>query len=213
MQFNDDKQALIAHLEKNGYIKHKQVKEAFLHIKREMFIRPSDIRFAYDDRPLSIGYNQTISAPHMVAIMVESLELKKGQHVLEIGSGLGYHAAIVSYLIGKTGRVDSIERIHQLAKNAQENLRKAKITNVFLHEGDGSLGLSAHAPYDRIYLTCAAPMISQPLLDQLADNGILLAPIGQVFCELTRITKKKDELLKEQLGGCAFVPLIGKHGF
>ena len=165
------------------------------------------------DRPFEIGNGQTISAPHMVAIMVEALDIKPGQKILEIGSGSGYHAAVVSLLVGNDGQVFSIERIHALAESAKENLDKAGCNNVTVFKGDGSLGLPDHAPYDRIYVTCASPSVPQPLLDQLRDTGKLLIPVGKMYCELMLLEKNGDHIDSKDLGGCAFVPLVGKHGF
>jgi len=209
----DLKQALVTQLQRSGYIQSDRVRQAFLKVHRENFILPDEKKSAYQDNPLNIGYGQTISAPHMVAIMAEALKIEEGHRVLEIGTGFGYHAAILSYLVGSYGKIYSIERIHALAEQAKENFKKTEITNVEVFEGDGSLGLPDHAPFDRIYLTCAAPFIPQSLLKQLTNNGILLAPVGRVFCELTRVQKTNDEVKMEQLGGCAFVPLIGIYGF
>ena len=149
----------------------------------------------------------------MVAIMAEELKILKGQRILEIGTGSGYHAAIVSNLVGKNGHVYSIERIPSLAASSKENLLKAHISNVTVICSDGSEGLEKHAPYDRIYVTCAAPKIPDPLVQQLKENGILLVPVGDRFCILQRVIKQNDQIHIDHLGGCAFVPLIGKHGF
>lgn len=204
---------LITSLKKSGYIKSKRVKEAFSKIFREDFM-PSHLKWlAYVDRPFEIGNGQTISAPHMVAIMVEALDIQPGQIILEVGSGSGYHAAIVSMLVGENGKVFSIERIHDLAEQARENLQKTGIYNATIIEGDGSLGLPEHAPYDRIYVTCASPSILKPLLEQLAYGGKLLIPVGELYCELIRVEKNGDAMITTKLGDCAFVPLIGKHGF
>ena len=148
----------------------------------------------------------------MVAIMCEALDIKKGQKILEIGTGSGYHAAIVSKLVGNTGHVYTIERFESLASKAKKNLEKVNIKNVTVKVGDGSLGLPDFAPYDRIYVTCAAPDIPAPLLEQLKDPGKLLIPIGGMFCNLELIEKKGGEINYLDLGGCAFVPLVGKYG-
>jgi len=164
------------------------------------------------DTPLDIGNGQTISAPHMVAIMCEALDIKKGQKILEIGTGSGYHAAIVAQLVGTTGTVYTIERFESLATTAKHNLEEIKCPNVIVEIGDGSCGLPAHQPYDRIYVTCAAPDIPQPLIDQLQDPGKLLIPVGDMFCELTILQKEKQKQTIHHLGGCVFVPLVGRYG-
>lgn len=212
MDFETSRKELIKRLKYEGRIKSQVVEKAFLDTPREVFI-PDDIkRYAYLDSPLEIGHGQTISAPHMVAIMVEALDLKKGQKILEIGAGSGYHAAIVAKIIGKKGHVYTIERFSYLANFAKNNLEKAKVTNVTVETGDGSEGLLKYAPYDRIYVTCAAPDIPKPLIDQLKDTGKLMIPIGQMICNLELVEKKGDKIKTKNLGGCAFVPLVGKYG-
>lgn len=208
----EDKEVLIEQLKRYGYIKSKRVEQAFLSVPRELFV-PGYLRdYAYADTPLEIGSGQTISAPHMVAIMCEALELTEGQRVLEVGAGSGYHAAVVAKIVGDKGHVYTVERILELAEKAKTNLKKAGVENVTVTVGDGSLGLPEHAPYDRIYVTCAAPSIPPPLEEQLKENGIILIPVGGTFCKLVKGVKVKGKLETEELGGCAFVPLIGKYG-
>jgi protein-L-isoaspartate(D-aspartate) O-methyltransferase len=204
---------LVERLILEGRISTKEVERAFLETPREVFVPDNIKKYAYLDTPLEIGNGQTISAPHMVAIMVEALDFKKGQKILEIGAGSGYHAAIVSKLIGKEGHVYTVERHKNLAENAKKNIKNAGITNVTTEIGDGSQGLPENAPYDRIYVTCAAPDIPPPLIEQLKDTGKLMVPVGKMMCELKLIEKKDDKLIKNNLGGCAFVPLVGKYGF
>ena len=199
-------------LKKRGRIKKEKVEKAFLETPRELFIPEKIKEYAYVDTPLEIGNGQTISAPHMVAIMCEALDVKEGQKILEIGAGSGYHAAIVSKIIGKKGHIYTVERIKKLAENAKQNLQKANITNVTVKIGDGSQGLQEFAPYDIIYVTCAAPDIPEPLIEQLKDPGQILIPVGQRICELMLLEKKDDKITSKNLGGCAFVPLIGKYG-
>ncbi len=210
--FEEKRKNLVKKLESTGYLESKRVKQAFLNVTREDFVPESMKNSAYVDSPLQIGSGQTISAPHMIAIMCEALNLKEGQDVLEIGTGSGYHAAIVSKIIGGTGTVYSIERYENLAQKARSNLTKADIENVKVVVGDGSRGLSEFAPYERIYVTCAAPYIPPPLINQLKDPGMILIPVGRRFCELVRFEKRDGETSTENLGGCAFVPLIGEYG-
>jgi protein-L-isoaspartate(D-aspartate) O-methyltransferase len=213
VMYEKERQLLVSHLEEHGYIKTKIVKYSFLKIPREAFVPCFVQHYAYVDTPLDIGNGQTISAPHMVAIMCEALDIQEGMNILEIGTGSGYHAAIVSQLVGKTGKVFTIERFESLAKQAIENLTNAHITNVTVEIGDGSQGLPTYQPYDRIYVTCAAPAVPDPLLNQLRNPGKLLIPIGDISCELTLIEKKHKKTTTQHLGGCMFVPLVGKYGF
>lgn len=213
MTYETSRIELIKNLILEGRIKTKEVEKAFLETPREIFVPESLRHYAYVDSPLDIGNGQTISAPHMVAIMVEELDIKKGQRILEIGSGSGYHAAIVSKLVGKEGHVYTVERFSSLAEKAKENLKNASISNITVETGDGSEGLPKYAPYDRIYVTCAAPKIPHPLLEQLKDQGKLMVPVGKMICNLELIIKKGDKIISKDLGGCAFVPLVGKYGF
>jgi len=203
---------LVTMLKKRGRIKKEKVEKAFLETPRELFIPEKIKEYAYVDTPLEIGNGQTISAPHMVAIMCEALDIKEGQKILEIGAGSGYHAGIISKIIGQKGHIYTVERIKKLAENAKQNLQKANITNVTVKIGDGSQGLQEFAPYDIIYVTCAAPDIPEPLIEQLKDPGQILIPVGQRICELMLLEKKDDKITSKNLGGCAFVPLIGKYG-
>lgn len=203
---------LICQLEKSHYLHSESVKQAFLHIPREVFVSKVLQAQAYRDTPLQIGEGQTISAPHMIALMCEALQINAGQKILEIGTGCGYHAAIVSQLVGPTGVVYTVERFSSLAQQAEQNLKKAHISNVHVVVGDGSLGLSDHAPYDRIYVTCAAPSIPPPLIDQLKNNGKLLIPVGSYVCMLTLLEKHDDNITTTEHGECVFVPLVGKYG-
>jgi protein-L-isoaspartate(D-aspartate) O-methyltransferase len=211
--FEDQRERLVEKLKIEGHIKTKAVEKAFLETPRELFVPEKLKGYAYVDTPLEIGNGQTISAPHMVAIMCEALDLKKGQKILEIGAGSGYHAAIVSKLIGDKGHVYTIERFPSLAENAKKNLEKVGIKNVTVEVGDGSEGLPKYAPYDSIYVTCAAPCIPQSLVEQLKDPGKLLIPVGQFISKLELLEKKNKKIIEKDLGGCAFVPLVGKHGY
>lgn len=210
--FEQERERLVFSLCKEGYIKTDSVKQAFLTVPREEFIPDFLKNYSYVDTPLDIGNGQTISAPHMVAIMCEALDIKKSQKILEIGTGSGYHAAMVAQLVGDTGRVYTIERFESLAAIAKQNLDKINCTNVMVEVGDGSCGLPRYQPYDRIYVTCAAPLIPQPLIDQLCDPGKLLIPVGDMYCELTLLLKEKQKQTVHHLGGCVFVPLVGKYG-
>lgn len=213
MSYEQQRRRLVDNLKREGYIHSERVENAFLRIHREDFVPLQQRPYAYADTPLQIGHGQTISAPHMVALMCEALNLHEGHTVLEIGTGSGYHAAIIAVIVGDTGRVHTIERFTHLANLAEENLRKADITNVIVHIGDGSKGLPTDQPYDRIYVTAAAPTIPPPLVEELKEDGILLIPVGNVYCDLIRVEKHLGRTQSTTLGGCMFVPLVGEYGF
>jgi len=179
-------------------------------VPREEFVPPKMRPYAYEDRPLSIGNGQTISAPHMVAMMVESLEFHNEHKVLEIGTGSGYHAAIVSHLVAK-GHVYTVERIPTLAEQARIVLEKLGINNVTVAVSDGSVGFTDYSPYDRLYATCATPSIPQPFFKQLGPYGKMLIPVGDTYCNLM-LFEKNRKIKSTNLGACAFVPMIRKEG-
>ena len=189
-----------------------KVLQAMTRVPREIFV-PEEIRSrAYDDTPLPIGQGQTISAPHMVAIMCDILDLQKGMNVLEVGGGSGYHAAVMAEIIGPEGHVYSVERVPELVSRAREALKRAGILNVTVVEGDGSNGLPEHAPYDRISVAATAPAVPEPLKDQLKVGGKLVIPVGVGYQELLLVTRKNGFAVEEKMG-VVFVPLIGEHGF
>ena len=191
-------------------IKDKKVIEAFLIVPREKFVSENLKEFAYDDTPLPIGEGQTISQPYMVALMTELLQLKGGEKVLEIGTGSGYQAAILSE-IGCD--VYSVERIPSLATRAGKILQQLGYI-VKIKIGDGTLGWEEYAPYDGIIVTAAGPRTPQSLLTQLKEGGRIVMPVGDMYLqELIRITKVKGKFIKENFGGCQFVPLKGKEGW
>ncbi len=210
--YEEKRKALISHLVRNGYISKPDVVRAMEKVSRHLFVPESMQKYAYEDYPLGVGLGQTISAPHMVGIMVESLDIKKDQKILEIGTGLGYHSAVVSSILGGSGHVYTVERYPELAESAKENLKNYQ--NISVIVGDGSKGLKEYAPYDRIFVTCAAPDVPPPLIEQLNDNGKLLIPVGERFMQdLILLEKKGNKISKRNLGGCMFVPLIGEYGF
>lgn len=209
MEFEAQRNRLIEELRFQGIS--ERVLAAMRRVPRHLFIPESEWIHAYADYPLPIGWGQTISAPHMVAIMCDLLDIRDGMKVLEIGAGSGYHAAVMAVLAG-SGHVYAVEVIEGLAEFARRNLKKAGITNVTVITGDGSLGLPEYTPYDRINVACAAPDIPDTLTDQLNSGGKLIIPVGRYFQELYLVTKT-DGLKKEAKGGVVFVPLIGEKGF
>lgn len=193
----------------------KKVLDAFMKVPREQFV-PDELReIAYEDFPLPIYCGKTISQPTTTIIMINALELKEGDRVLEVGTGSGYHAALTAMTIGAAGKVITLEVVPELVNFARENLAKAGIANVTVVEEDGSQGYEKEAPFDRIIVTAACPEIPKALLDQLKPNGVIVAPVGSLHSqEMTKLKKKADSSIqKESLGEFVFLPMIGKNGF
>ena len=190
-----------------------RVLEAMEDTPRELFVPDRVRQMAYMDHPLPIGDGQTISAPHMVAIMCDLLDLGEGMRVLDVGTGSGYHAAVIAKLVGPEGHVYSIERVATLVAFARKNLSEAGIENVTVVEGDGSRGLPDHAPFDRINVAATAPKVPEPLQAQLKVGGKLVIPVGTCYQELLLVVRTEEGFEMEQHGGVVFVPLIGDHGF
>lgn len=215
MKYDEKRAKMVKKLIRDGRIDSEAVIKAMGEIPREQFVPVAHKLSAYEDTPLPIGEGQTISAPHMVGIMAEALDAEPGQKILEIGAGSGYHAAVIARLITPGGHLYTIERVQSLVKRARENIKKVGLEeSVTILHGDGSIGLKEHAPYDRIFVTCASPGIPPPLLEQLKDGGKLLIPSGSsIVSDLLLITKTGGKISKKNLGGCAFVPLRGKYGF
>ncbi|WP_292518630.1 protein-L-isoaspartate(D-aspartate) O-methyltransferase [Methanoculleus sp.] len=192
-------------------VRDPRVLAAMEKIPRHFFVPKGFERSAYEDRPLPIGEGQTISQPYIVALMTEQLELAPQDRVLEIGTGSGYQAALLAEL---AGRVISIERLSDLADKARENLARAGVTGVTVVVGDGTQGYPPEAPYDAIIITAASPSIPQPLIDQLAEGGRLIAPVGPRDCQdLIKLVKREGRVEEIPLGGVCFVPLIGQFGW
>ncbi len=202
---------LVADLARKG-IEDQRVLDAMNAVRREDFVLPEYRDRAYQDSPLPIGFGQTISQPFTVAMMAQSLRLEPTDRVLEIGTGCGYAAAILAQLAAE---VDTVERIEALAELARQNLARAAIQNVRVHVGDGTLGWPANAPYDAIVCAAAAAELPQPWIEQLADGGRIVVPIGDLELGQTmyRFTRRGDRLVRESLGRYVFVPLIGRHGW
>jgi protein-L-isoaspartate(D-aspartate) O-methyltransferase len=180
-------------------------------VPRHEFVPTYWINQAYADEPLPIGHGQTISQPYIVAAMVASLGLTGVENVLEIGTGCGYEAAVVSLLARE---VHTVEILPDLAQSAAERLERLGYGNVRVHAGDGTLGWPESSPYDAILIAAAAPSVPEPLLRQLAEGGRLIAPVGEEDKqELQLITNREGKSLVRQGGSCRFVPLMGQHGW
>jgi protein-L-isoaspartate(D-aspartate) O-methyltransferase len=192
-------------------IEDQRVLLAMREIPRHVFVPSRQRARAYEDTPLSIGHEQTISQPLMVALMTAALRLQGHERVLEIGTGSGYQAAVLARLARV---VFSIERIPELAAQARSTLSRLGIMNVHILVGDGSLGLLAHGPYDAIIVTAASPQVPPPLVSQLKPGGRLIVPVGDRHEQtLIRLTATSAGPQVERLGGCRFVPLIGQQGW
>ena len=188
-------------------IKDERVLAAMASTPREIFVPEYCRHSAYEDRPLEIGFGQTISQPFIVALMTEALELKEDEKVLELGTGSGYQAAILAQL---ARQVVTIERLAPLAETAKSVLQRLGYNNVEVHLAQEYLGWSDEAPYDAIIVTAGAPSVTQQLLDQLALGGRLVIPVGFRYeQDLLKITKGEVANITETLGACRFVPLIG----
>ncbi len=180
-------------------------------LPREKFISPGLNKNAYSDSPVPIGHGQTISQPYMVALMTEALELKPQHRVLEIGTGSGYQAAVLSLLVTK---VYTVERIPELTRRAREIFEELGLENILSRTADGTIGWDEYAPYDRIVVTAAAPQVPPQLLRQLAPGGRLVIPVGEKSVQTLRILERREDRIAEQnAGSCVFVPLIGKDGW
>ena len=192
-------------------IRSPRVLEAMSSVPRHLFVPPEHMDDAYTDSPLPIGAGQTISQPYMVAAMAEALLLEGSEKVLEIGAGSGYQAAVLSLLARE---VIAVESQPLLAASARIRLAKLGYNNVHVQTGDGSLGWPPDAPYDAILVTAGAPYVPAPLVEQLAEAGRLVIPVGPANQqELLRVVKREGKTTRESLFACRFVPLLGRHGW
>jgi len=209
MDFAAMRAELIEHL--GTEIRDKRVLEAMTRIPREQFIPPEERHLAYEDRPLPIGFDQTISQPLIIAMMTEALELTGNEKVLEVGTGSGYQAAILAEL---ARLVITTERLSPLAEAAKEVLDRLGYTNVEIHLAEETLGWQKQAPYDAIIVTAGAPRVPPDLLAQLTVGGRMIIPVGSRYLqELRKVTKHKKKDVIQDLGGCRFVSLIGKDAW
>ncbi len=204
----DSRRDMVAHIAR--HVRDQRVLIAMAAVPREPFV-PEPIRAtAYADHPLPIGKGQTISQPLMVAIMLEALELRGPERVLEVGTGSGYQAALLSHLAGE---VWSVEIVPELAERARLALAQLEAENLHVVVGDGGLGWPAAGPFDAIVVAASSPHVPAALLQQLADGGRLVMPIGDDRGqELIRIRRRGGDLVRQRLGACRFVPLVGEHG-
>ena len=194
-------------------IQDPDVLEAMGIVPREVFVPADRVQLAYADSPLPIGQGQTISQPYIVALMTEALELTPDERVLEIGTGSGYAAAVLSRIASE---VYTVERHLKLARAAEARFRQLGYDNIQIHVGDGTLGWAEHAPYDGIVVTAGGPVIPEPLLNQLRVGGRLVIPVGATpgLQELVRVRRSRENgYRRENLGSVRFVPLVGEAGW
>ncbi len=212
----EKRKELVEAMKANGSIETKSVEAAFLKVKRENFVPAHLEKEAYENTSLPIGFSQTISQPSTIAIMLEMLEVKKGETVLEVGSGCGYALALLSELTGEKGKVFGVEISKELFEFSKKNLEKNQTKNAEVFRKDGSLGLAEKAPFDKIIVSAACPFLPKPLFDQLKEKGRAVAPVGDLGTQIMQaISKKNGNPIKTQYlqNYFTFVPLLGKEGF
>ena len=209
MNFELERKSLVERMKSECAVKSKEVENSFLAVKRELFVNPSMQNSAYADDALPLIKGQTISQPSTIAAMLENLQVRKDQKVLEIGSGCGYVLALLSKIAGSKGKVFGIELLPELAEISKKNLKNAGVKNAKVFCADGSKGLSEQAPFDRILISAACAKVPDALVEQLAEGGILVAPVGAAFSQQLEILEKKNgELLQSFAPGFyVFVPL------
>jgi protein-L-isoaspartate(D-aspartate) O-methyltransferase len=192
-------------------IRDERVLAAMAKVPRHEFVPPEMRQAAYQDRALPIGYGQTISQPYMIAVMLEMLAVRAEDKALEVGAGSGYQAA----LLGELARVVyAVEIIEPLAERAKQTLARLGYDNVHILVGDGTLGYEPEAPFDRIIVSAACPEIPPPLIEQLAEQGRIVAPVGRRGVQECVVgIKRQGQLDLTKTIGCVFVPLVGEHGF
>jgi protein-L-isoaspartate(D-aspartate) O-methyltransferase len=209
--FKAERERMVANQIAERGIVDERILKAMRRVPRHLFL-PEGVRHrAYQDSPVAIGEGQTISQPYIVALMTSLLEVEVGHKVLDVGTGSGYQAAVLAEL---GADVHSIERHPRLAKQAEARLHHLGYDSVQVHVGDGTQGLEAFGPYDGIIVAAAAPSVPEPLLDQLAEGGRLVIPVGSRFAQTLEVWKKVGgKFQREAQGGVVFVPLVGKHGW
>lgn len=211
--FTAEREAMVDRQLRRRRITDRHILDAFLEVPREAFVGPEYAHLAYGDHPLPIEAGQTISQPYIVALMIQAAGIGLRDKVLEVGAGSGYAAAVISRIAGK---VVAIERQHELVEVARERIQRLGYDNVEILEGDGTKGCPRYAPFDSILAAASGSHVPNALLDQLAQGGCIVMPLGSPgwVQELVKVTKRSDgELERENLGGVRFVPLIGEEGW
>jgi protein-L-isoaspartate(D-aspartate) O-methyltransferase len=210
-QYDGLRQWMVEEQLKRRGIHDQRVLAAMQIVPRHLFVPASWRAQAYEDMPLPIGHQQTISQPYIVALMLEALELTGTERVLEVGTGSGYQAALLGWL---AQHVYTVEIIPELAQSAREVLSQLGYENVEVVAANGSIGWKAGAPHDAIIVAAASPAVPQPLVEQLQEGGRLVLPVGDLVAQvLLRVRKQQGKIVTEDLGDCAFVPLVGEEGW
>lgn len=200
-----NKKELILFLTRNKFLKTKNITQAFKKIDRKDFILKKYINEAYNDYPLSIGYSQTISQPSTVALMLELLKPKKGDRILDVGSGSGFTTALLGEIVQEKGKVYGVELIPELVLFSRDNLDKYNLENTKIYQATKELGLKEKAPFDKILVSASAREIPKVLIDQLKVGGIMVIPVKN---SLFKIVKKTKGIQKQEISGFVFVPLV-----
>ncbi len=222
LDFEEERRRLIESLRRQGILRNPKLARALLTVKREIFVPGRMIKNAYDDSPLPTLNGQTISAPHMVAIMNEELDLKEGQKVLEIGAGSGYHAAVCAEVVSPSGEnvnghIFTVEYRSELVELARKNLELSGYSDrVIVIQGDGSVGYPTEAPFDRILVTAAAPDIPEALKEQLKTGGRMVIPVGPAYSIQRLFLVERisgTEYRSNPRGDVVFVPLVGRYAY
>ena len=209
-KLEDARRDMVARQIRDRGVRSPRVLTAMETVPRHLFVSPELVERAYHDEALPTGEGQTISQPYVVGAMLEALSLEGNERVLEVGAGSGYLAAVLSLLVRE---VIAIEAIPALAESAGERLARLGYANVRVRTGDGSLGFPEEAPFDGILVSAAAPAVPQPLVDQLAEGGRLVIPVGPSgYQQLLRIVKANGRTTQQELFACRFVPLVGRYG-
>lgn len=210
-QFQAERAAMVELQLRSRGIVDERVLDAMMRVPRHEFVAPSKWDEAYADRPLAIGENQTTSQPYMIAAMLQAGSVRPEDSVLEVGTGSGYQTALLAELAKS---VFSIERYPALVESARQILQRLGYMNVTVVEGDGSLGLPQHSPYDVIIVSAAAPAVPPALVQQLARHGRLLVPVGNASDQVLKLVRRIDGAIDVRtMEGCRFVPLVGEQGF
>lgn len=210
-RFRFQRESMVTRQLRGRGIRDERVLRAMLALPRHRFVPPEMAHLAYEDNALPIGSGQTISQPYMVALMLEALELKGHERVLDVGTGSGYQAALLGLLARE---VYSVEIVPALASSARTALESQGVTNVKVALGNGSIGLPQAGPFDAIIVAAGAPEVPNALTAQLAEGGTLVLPVGgRSYQELVRVRKRKGTTTRESITSCAFVPLVGEQGW